>query len=211
MAGCYKLTVPQVKKSMLYFNLDKKMGKRNKALMMWGILSGFRISEILALQRGHIISENGVIQNKVTISAKKMKGSKKARTVVFSKTAKKYVLDWLIEQQQNGFDHKCQYVFAQANGKKLSRKRAWEILKKCFAHIGLPSKGYATHSLRKTFASDYIESCKSATKKEATFNDSRALQKILGHANLETTLLYLENITPNADSQIINMGKKYEK
>ncbi len=208
MSGCLPLTDEQVEKALSFLDQDK-LGKRNKALLIWGVVSGFRAAEILALQRGHIISENGEIQKKIIISAKNMKG-KKARSIILNKTGQKYILDWLIEQQKKGLCHKNQYVFAKSNGEQLSYHRVWRILKNCFLKIGLPGNGYATHSLRKTFANNFSDLYYDFIKETPKRGDLIVLLcEALGHSDIRSTQQYMRFQQKDIDNLILKMGKKW--
>jgi len=206
MKGCYPLTDFEVEQCLLNFS-QLRTGTRNKALFMWGILSGFRISEILSLRRKHIISENGIIEKQITIPAVDMKGSKKTRTIVFNKTAQKYLMNWIFEQTQKGFSSKNQHVFSTSLGTPLSRFTVHKILKKCYAQIGLPNKGYATHTLRKTFARSYIDLYRNDEKNKNEMLPE--LQKALNHASMDTTLLYIAFDDTVVDHRIMQMGEKW--
>lgn len=70
-------------------------------------------------------------------------------------------------------------LFLNARGRPLSRVGAWGIVKKCAAEAGLAGR-VTPHTLRHTFATHMLE----------RGADLRALQEMLGHADLATTQLY---------------------
>jgi integrase/recombinase XerD len=70
-------------------------------------------------------------------------------------------------------------LFLNARGTPLSRVGAWGIIKRCAQAAGL-TKRVTPHTLRHTFATHLLEGGA----------DLRAVQEMLGHADLSTTQLY---------------------
>ena len=72
-------------------------------------------------------------------------------------------------------------LFVSRSGATLSRAALWELIKKYAARIGAPAS-VSPHSLRHSFATHML----------AGGAEIRALQELLGHANIRTTQIYTQ-------------------
>jgi integrase/recombinase XerD len=70
-------------------------------------------------------------------------------------------------------------LLLNARGRPLSRVGAWGIIKRCAARAGI-EKRVTPHTLRHSFATHLLEGGA----------DLRAVQEMLGHADLSTTQIY---------------------
>ena len=61
----------------------------------------------------------------------------------------------------------------------MTRSRVWQVVKETAKHIGIRKNIYP-HMLRHSFASHVLQSS----------SDLRAVQELLGHANITTTQVY---------------------
>jgi len=149
---------------------EKPLSLRDKAILELIYSSGLRASEIINLKLGGINFEAGFI--KVT-----GKGSKE-RIVPVNERALKAIKRYLEELRPSLLKKRTSHnLFIAKGGQAMTRQRLWQLIK-------LYSKGLSLkvspHTLRHCFASHLLNGGA----------DLRALQKMLGHADISTTQIY---------------------
>ncbi len=198
MRGCNPITKEQVGLILSALSVGR-MGLRNRALFVFGCNTGFRISEILSVKRADLIDSNGQLCDAVTVSRNNMKGKNASRNICLNKTAREHLRLWLSEQAARGYMSGKQYVFCRNGGKQMDRVTAWRILKRAFRVAGMPAKGYATHSMRKTFAKEVYSHFEG--KKDAL----RITSKAMGHKRIDSTDAYLSFMFDDITEVVKNM------
>ena len=156
--------------------LTKKGGKdndltvRDVALMELMYACGLRLSELSGLNMNDIDWR----QQTIIVTGK----GQKQRQVPFGGKAKQAIETWLITRKLQANENE-QALFVSLRGSRLSNSSIQKRLKKLALTQGLNTNVYP-HMLRHSFASHILESSK----------DLRAVQELLGHANLSTTQIY---------------------
>ncbi len=157
---------------------------RDQALVILGITTGFRISELLSLKIRDV-TQGGILNSHVRIPASRMKGKKRPRSAILADAARPYLETWIQDLKLRGFDGGNRPLFlSRKNGAAISRIQAHRIITEAFHRAGLGgSRGeLATHCLRKTFA---------AKMWEAHDQNIWKVQNALGHASPASTVAYL--------------------
>ena len=170
--------------------------KRNKALFILGLKSGFRVSELLSLRIGDV-QGGGRIFDRVTVERKNVKKKTEGRTVLLNPTAKAALADWIEEMKTVAHHTDGAFLFQSREGlnKPVSRVQAWRILNKAFQENDLQGK-LGTHTMRKTFASKMYD---------ALDRDLVRLQAALGHRNINSTVQYLSFSESDIDAAIMTI------
>ena len=153
-------------------NLTTPSGIRNKAILeiMYGC--GLRISEVISIKNKSINYQEKII----TITGK---GSKQ-RIVPIDDCAIKYLLKYIVEvREKNQRSKNSPYLFLNLKGKPLTRQYLFMEIKKYINEVGI-EKNVSPHTLRHSFATHLLENGANI----------RTVQKMLGHANAETTQIY---------------------
>lgn len=153
----------------------KKFSLRDRAILEFMYSSGLRASETINLKLNDINFEAGFI----TVIGK---GSKE-RVVPMNERAMKSLKKYINELRPSILKKKTSpNLFIAKGGKPMTRQRLWQLIK--LYSEGLPIK-ISPHTLRHCFASHLLDGGA----------DLRALQKMLGHADISTTQIYTK-VTP---------------
>jgi len=117
---------------------------RNYALVIVGVHTALRISDLLLLTWDHVFDErSGDFRTHIVITEKK---TKKEKTVRINHKAVKALR--LLYPNRRG-----KYIFVnnRKDEKPISRVQAWRIIKTGTAAVGIAGLGVSCHSLRKSF------------------------------------------------------------
>jgi integrase/recombinase XerD len=166
------LTVADVEKLLAAPNTDEPLAIRDRALLEFAYATGVRVSELVGLTLQDILFEEGV--------ARVFGKGAKERLVPVGRRALGAVALYAREIRptlDRGVGRGA--LFLNARGGALSRVGAWGVIKKMAKRAGI-TKRVTPHTLRHTFATHLLEGGA----------DLRAVQEMLGHADLSTTQLY---------------------
>ncbi|MBM7573633.1 tyrosine-type recombinase/integrase [Aquibacillus albus] len=128
--------------------IKRALSGRNRLLWTFGINSGLRISDILALTVEDIIDESGKPRQAVTLKEKK---TRKTKTFHLNKSIQTE-LKRAIKAGDLDASNRESYIFASRKGNEaISRVQAYRILNAAAEKSGLAGVKIGTHSMRKTF------------------------------------------------------------
>ena len=148
------------------------MGIRDHAVMELFYSSGLRLSELVNIK----IKEINTDDNTATITGK----GDKTRVVPIGEYAMKALNSWLIERGKiKNISSENKFVFLSKKGLPLGTRSIQYRLKYWARKQGIPENIHP-HLLRHSFASHILQSSQ----------DLRAVQELLGHANISTTQIY---------------------
>ena len=165
------ISVSEVEALLNQPNLDKPEGQRDRAMLEVMYSSGLRISELLSLKMKQINFDRGIIR----IIGK----GNKERIVPIGD----YALDFLNQYIKNGRlknpNKNSEFVFLNRYGEPVSRVYFFKQVKKYAEEAGIEVE-ISPHTLRHCFATHMLENGA----------ELRAVQEMLGHANIATTQIY---------------------
>jgi integrase/recombinase XerD len=166
------LTVAEVERLLAAPNADEPLAMRDRALLELAYATGARVSELVGLKVGDLLYEDGL--------ARLFGKGSKERIVPVGRRALGAAALYVREIRPQFDKGKGRGVlFLNARGTPLSRVGAWMIIRRAARQGGI-AKRVTPHTLRHTFATHLLEGGA----------DLRAVQEMLGHADLGTTQLY---------------------
>jgi integrase/recombinase XerD len=166
------LTEAQVEALLDAPDTDTPLGLRDRTMLEVLYASGLRVSELVGLKTFNVGMNEGVVR---VLG----KGSKE-RLVPFGQVARDWIERYLAEarpvilagQQTDDF-------FVTARGSGMTRAMFWVLIKK-HAHAAGITAPLSPHTLRHAFATHLLNHGA----------DLRAVQMLLGHADISTTTIY---------------------
>jgi integrase/recombinase XerD len=142
--------------------------------------SGLRATELVALPKASVIADRPYI---ILIG----KGAKE-RLVPISDRARRAVTNW-----QSGLSASAKYLFPSRTG-HISRIRLFQIIRELAIEAGLDPAKISPHVLRHAFATHLL----------AGGANLRAIQAMLGHADIATTQIYT-HVDSSALVKLVNL------
>jgi len=177
---------------------------RDRLLVILGLNTGLRISELLTLHR-HQLVRNGEPIALLEVSRRFLKGGRGparkqvcSRRVPLNAAEAAAIKEFAFARFGSGPVDRDAVVFASRKRYPgvLSRRQAHTIISDAALRAGL-AEGVAPHSLRRAFARDVYA---------ATNHDLVATQTILGHASPLTTAHYLRPGQEQLDQVVLNLA-----
>jgi len=166
------LTVDEAARLIAAPSLDEPLAFRDRAMLELAYGAGLRVSEWISLSTKDVLMNDHLVRVYG-------KGSKE-RLVPIGRGAIAATAIYLRELRpklEKGAGKGV--MFLNARGKPLSRMGAWKILRKYVGIAGI-TKPVSPHTLRHSFATHLLEGGA----------DLRAVQEMLGHADISTTQIY---------------------
>ena len=155
---------------LLEIPCDTPLAIRDKAIMELFYSSGLRLSELAGLRWEQLDLASGM----VTVTGK----GNRTRMVPVGRMASEALLEWS-KARLNFVSFEEPHVFVSQRGNPIAVRTIQTRIRHWAKHQGIPQNIYP-HLLRHSFASHMLESS----------GDLRAVQELLGHADISTTQIY---------------------
>jgi integrase/recombinase XerD len=166
------LTVEEIRRLLAAPTLDEPLVFRDRALLELAYGAGLRVSEWISVGVRDVLLDEGLVR----VFGK---GSKE-RLVPIGRPAIGAVAIYLRELRPRlAGKAGAGVLFLNSRGGPLSRMGGWKLLRKYVSMAGL-TKHVTPHTLRHSFATHLLEGGA----------DLRAVQEMLGHADISTTQIY---------------------
>lgn len=167
------LDISEVEKILSQPDISDKFGLRDKAMLELFYACGTRVSELINLKISDLFFSDEIIR----VFGK---GSKE-RLIPIGSSAIKWINDYLklsrpLLMKKSKSEN---YLFLNTRSSKLSRMGVWKIIDRYVKEAGI-EKEVHPHTFRHSFATHLLEGGA----------DLRAVQEMLGHADISTTQIY---------------------
>ena len=167
---------------------------RDYAILMLFMCCGLRISELVGLNLSDVYEDHVRVLGK----------GNKERIVYFGEGCREAIDDYL-SVRNNGhiIAGNEQALFLSRDNKRISVRGVEKMVDKKLLEAGLDANRYSPHKLRHTAATMMLKNGV----------DTRALQEVLGHANLATTQIYthIDNSALREAAMANPIGRKKKK
>ena len=172
----HTLTEEQVTALLAAPDVDTPLGLRDRTMLELMYASGLRVSELVGLQLFQIGLQDGVLRVMG-------KGSKE-RLVPFGQEAGEWLQRYLVQARPvllSGQQHDAVFVTQRGSraGSAMTRIMFWSLVRK-YARLAEIRVALSPHTLRHAFATHLLNHGA----------DLRAVQLLLGHADISTTTIY---------------------
>jgi integrase/recombinase XerD len=153
-------------------DVDTPLGARDRAMLELMYASGLRVSELVTLKSVHLSLADGVLR--VT-----GKGGKE-RLVPFGAEAQTWIERYLARARSEILgEQRSDALFVTSRGGPMTRQMFWKLIKRHALAADIRS-ALSPHTLRHAFATHLLNHGA----------DLRAVQMLLGHADISTTTIY---------------------
>jgi len=166
------LTPAQIEALLNAPDTSNALGIRNRAMLELMYASGLRVSELVSLKIHHVDFREFVL--------KIMGKGSVERLAPFGEEAKIWLEAYLAQGRANILSgRQSEYLFVTAQGNCMTRVMFWYMVKNYAKAIGITAP-LSPHTLRHAFATHLLD----------RGADLRAVQLLLGHADISTTTIY---------------------
>ena len=157
-------------------------GERNRTMLTLMLNTGLRLAEVTALKWRDLDLTTGKLMVRLGKGAKD-------RTLWIAEADIDRLRSWRERQAEECAE--CRHVFTTLEGRPLGHRYVQRMVKRYAVKAGT-NKNVTPHTLRHSFATDlYRETSK-----------IRLVQKVLGHSDLSTTMIYTHIFDPEVEEAL---------
>ena len=165
------LSMSQVDALLAAPNVEGPLGLRDRAMLELLYASGLRVTELVTLELANVNQRQGVVRV--------MGKGGKERLVPTGEAALNWLARYLRDARPTLLPHGGPMLFPSRLGRVMTRQTFWHAIKRYAQQAGIQQK-VSPHTLRHAFATHLVDNGA----------DLRAVQMMLGHADLSTTQIY---------------------
>ena len=165
------LTAQEIQKLLKAAKTKTWYGTRNHAMVATFLDTGLRLSELINLDASDVDLQS------LSIRVRNGKGSKD-RQVYIGRTLTRSLRRWA---EARPYVHEADAYFSTRDGRRLDQRNVARIITRVAERAALSNRRIHPHLLRHTFATHFIKNG----------GDPFSLQRLLGHSDIKTTMIYV--------------------
>ena len=172
---------------------DGPFGERDYCILMLFMSCGLRVSELVSLNVTDLYEDHLRVVGK----------GNKERVIYFGDGCREAIDDYLmVRNTENVAENDKLALFISQKNRRFGVRGVQQMLEKKLLLAGLDATRYSPHKLRHTAATLMLKNGV----------DTRALQEVLGHSNLNTTQIYthLDNAALHEAAMANPIGRKHK-
>ncbi len=166
------LTISEVNKLLEQPGNTTPKEIRDRAMLELLYATGIRVTELVTLKVRDVNLKMGYVE---------CHDANKSRIIPIEDAAQNALTAYL-NGVREGMCHDSDYLFSNCKGTPMTRQGFWKIIKHYAAKAGI-DKDITPHMIRHSFASHLVNNGA----------DLKAVQEMLGHADISTTQIYLNS------------------
>jgi integrase/recombinase XerD len=182
--GQAKITKERDRKRIIqYQNGNGRTGKRNIALLMFSHLCGTRSKEMAELSIGDVYSiKEGIIYDEALLTREMTKGDKQRTIFLKHPKLKESLIKYIKDREDRGevLENDAP-LFRSERNVRFTGQTLSVVFRRMYDSVGL--KQMSSHSGRRTYATSLDEQGVGI----------KNIQQLMGHSNLSTTSIYIDN------------------
>jgi integrase/recombinase XerD len=159
---------------------SKKYGIRNICCLYISFYLGLRAKEISALKIGTFVDTSGNLKKEILLKRKMTKGMVQRRCYLTNDKLIKVLNKYLELRNKSNYNNLDAPLILSQKGSSFTPDTIQKLFSSMYRLVGLD--GASSHSGRRSFATKLIENGTGITH----------VQKLLGHKNIQTTTLYID-------------------
>ncbi len=166
------LTVAEVERLLQQPDGSTAKGIRDKAMLELLYATGMRVTELITVQMEDL---------NLKLSYVVCRDEEKERVIPFGPAAQKAILQYLEESREQFLKGRDSgFLFVNCSGHSMSRQGFWKLMKQYAKEAGIKAD-ITPHTIRHSFAAHLVQNGA----------DLKAVQEMMGHADIATTQIYL--------------------
>lgn len=209
MAGQRAYTEDEVAAMAAELGRRGRNRERDRVAFLFGILTGFRATEICSVRLGDVTERNGEVAGVARVWRRNMKGKRRTREVVLGPELRGILEAYLRTRASKGVIHKDEWLFGQQGGKPITRHTLYQAQKGAAERLGLRGRCGGTHGMRKTYARGVHEYLQGVQASGVPVDVLLATRDAMGHSDTRSTEAYVDADRGQVLAAVLAVGRRF--